>query len=403
MEEEKAPSIWQRILKWLMWIGIAIVVLVVLVVLWILIFTEDEPLVLPTPTPTSTPTVTYTPTLTPTLTPTDTPIPTPTITETPTPLPTDTPIPTETPTPTPSPTPTLIYGRLQVLVTRVISGDTIEVAYQDELWLVRYLMVDAPELNAPLGLAAQQRNVQLVGSQIVFIEPDEGADRDIDGALLRYVFLPNETFVNEVMLREGLATFANHPGNPRREYVLRQAQVQAMVNGAGQWATPTPTPVVTPTSTPEIIPTPVVRYNSNGLGLSQADWEASHVVTGLGATLGQTQATVYDDAYAVLFINGNVGWLDRAWTPGNGVTGAVAMALGESFAPLDRQPVRTYYPRELAGATVAIYYSPSLATRFPAELWGSELPGTFAIVTIANGEEIVRLLVLLGDPAGVLG
>jgi hypothetical protein len=36
-------------------------------------------------------------------------------------------------------------------------------------------------------------------------------------------------------------------------------------------------------------------------------------------------------------------------------------------------------------------------------LWGAELPGTFAIVTIANGEEIVRLLLLLGDPAAVLG
>jgi hypothetical protein len=123
----------------------------------------------------------------------------------------------------------------------------------------------------------------------------------------------------------------------------------------------------------------------------------------LGTTLGGTQATVYDNVYAVLFINGNVGWIDRAWTPGAGVTGAVALALGESLAPLDRQPIRSYAPSELPGATVAIYYSPSLAERFPAELWGTELPGTFAIVTIANGEEIVRLLLLLGDPASVLG
>jgi hypothetical protein len=149
--------------------------------------------------------------------------------------------------------------------------------------------------------------------------------------------------------------------------------------------------------------TPVVRYNSNGLGLSQADWEAAHSVTGLGATLGNTQATVYDGVYAVLLINGNVGWIDRAWTPGGGVTGAEALALGESFAPFDRQPIRSYAPTQLPGATVSIYYSPSLANRFPAELWGAEVPGTFAIVTIANGEEIVRLLLLLGDPAAVLG
>ena len=401
MEEESKPSTWQRILKVLMWIGIVIAVIIIIIILWILLFPEEEPLVLPTPTPTAIPTSTFTPTPTPTFTPTETPSPTPTFTLTPTPTQTETPIPTTTSTLTPSPTPTRLFGRIQVLVTKVISGDTIEVAHNDERWIVRYLMVDAPELNEPLGLAAQQRNAQLVGEQIVFIEPD-GVDRDETGALLRYVFLAGDQFVNEILLREGYATFANHPGNERREYTLRQAQVRAMVSGVGQWATPTPTPNATPTL-PLATSTPAVRYASNGLGLSQANWEAEHSVTGLGATLGQTQATVYDDAYAVLFINGNVGWIDRAWTPGNGVTGAAALALGEGFAPLDRQPIRSYAPTELPGAMVSIYYSPSLAQRFPADMWGNELPGTFAIVTIANGEEIIRLLLLLGDPAAVLG
>lgn len=401
MQDESPPSIWKKILKWLMWIGIVLAVLILIVLIWIFFFVEEEPVVLPTPTPTSTPTATFTPTFTPTLTPTETPTPTPTITLTPTPTPTETPVPTATPTLTPTPTPTMMFGRIQVLVTKVISGDTIEVAYNEERFTVRYLMVDAPELNQPLGLAAQQRNAQLVGEQLVLIEPDV-VDKDEAGALLRYVFLPGEIFVNEILLREGYATFANHPGNTRREFALRQAQVQAMVSGVGQWATPTPTPIPTATI-PASTPTPVVRYPSNGLGLSQASWEAEHGVTGLGATLGNTQATVYDGVYAVLFINGNVGWIDRAWTPGSGVTGAVALALGESFAPLDRQPIRSYAPAELPGATVSIYYSPSLAERFPAELWGAELPGTFAIVTIANGEEIVRLLLLLGDPAAVLG
>jgi endonuclease YncB( thermonuclease family) len=402
MEEENAPSIWQRILKWLMWIGIVLTVMIVILLIWIFFFPEEEPLVLPTPTPTATPTNTYTPTPTPTETPTETPIPSPTITLTPTPTVTATPVPSETPTLTPTPTPTLLFGRIQVLVTEVLSGDTIEVAYNDERFLVRYLMVDAPELNEPLGLAAQQHNAQLVGEQVVFIEPD-GVDMDETGARLRYVFLPGELFVNEILLQEGLATFANHPGNPRREFALREAQVQAMVSGVGQWATPTPTPNVLPTPVQVATATPVVRYASNGLGLSQADWEAEHAVTGLGATVGQTQATVYDGVYAVLFINGNVGWIDRAWTAGSGVTGAEALALGESFAPLDRQPIRSYAPTELPGAMVSIYYSASLAERFPPELWGNELPGTFAIVTIANGEEIVRLLLLLGDPAAVLG
>src|SRR5690606_38552955 len=121
--------------------------------------------------------------------------------------------------------------------------------------------------------------------------------------------------------------------------------VQAMVNGTGRWATPTPTPIATPTP-PEATPTAVVRYGSNGLGLAQTDWETEHALTGLGATLGGTQATVYDGIFAVLFINGNVAWIDRAWTPGSGVNGADALALGESLAPLDRQAIRTYSPPE---------------------------------------------------------
>lgn len=401
MAAESPPGVGKRILKGLMWIGIILVVLVLLLMLWVFLFPgEEEPVALPTATPTSTPTSTATPTFTPTPTPTDTS--TPTLTPTPTATPTDTPEPTATPTETPTPTPTLMFGRVQVLVTKVISGDTIEVALGEDRLIVRYLMVDAPELNEPMGLAAQQRNAQLVGEQIVFIEPDT-IDRDETGALLRYVFLPDERFVNELLLREGYATFALHPGNTRREYTLRQAQVQAMVEGVGRWATPTPTPNIAPTLPVTATATPVVRYGSEGLGLSQTDWDAAHTVTGLGATLGQTQATVYDNVYAVLFINGNVGWIDRAWARGSGVTGAEALALGESLAPADRQPVRSYFPRQLPGATVSIYYSPSLAERFPVELWGAELPGTFAIVTIADGEEIVRLLLLLGDPASVLG
>ena len=253
MNEESAPSPGKTILKWLRWIAIILVVLVVILVLLILLFGEEEPVALPTPTPTFTPTLTATPSLTPTPTVTETPLPT--ITPTFTPTPTETATPTLTPTETPTPTATLLFGRILVLVTNVMSGDTIEVALGNQRFIVRYLMVDAPELDEPLGLAAQQRNLELVGGQAVYIEPD-AIDRDETGALLRYVFLPGERFVNAELLREGYATFALHPGNTRREYDLRQAQVQAMVNGQGRWATATPTPLAsTPTPTPTSCPT----------------------------------------------------------------------------------------------------------------------------------------------------
>jgi endonuclease YncB( thermonuclease family) len=294
------------------------------------------------------------------------------------------------------------FGRELVLVTNVISGDTIEVAKGEQTVRVRYLMIDTPEQDQPFGLAARQRNAALVQAQAVFIEPD-GPDTDASGALLRYVFLPGERFVNELLLSEGLARFVAAPGATRREYTLREAQVQAMVSGVGQWSTPTPVALVTLTPTPVVTTTPVPRYRSDGLGLAKQDWEANHLVTGTGVTVGGSTATVYDGTYAVLFINDNVGWIDRSWAVGSGVTGEAAIVLAETLLPLDRQAIRSYFPTELPGATVSVYFSPSLAERFPKDMWGDELPGTFALVTIANGEEVVRLLILLGDPAGVLG
>ncbi len=160
--------------------------------------------------------------------------------------------------------------------------------------------------------------------------------------------------------------------------------------------------LVTLTPTPMVTTTPVPRYNSDGLGLAKQDWEADHLVTGTGATVGGNAATIYDGIYAVLFINDNVAWIDRDWGVGNGVTNDEAMELADSLAPTDRQFIRAYFPAELPGAVVSVYFSPSLADRFPSEMWGNELPGTFAAVTIANGEEVVRLLMLLGDPEAVL-
>jgi endonuclease YncB( thermonuclease family) len=393
------------VLDGLKWVGVGLTAIFVALAAWIGLYQFSDA-AQPTPTatvttiPTETPLPTFTPTPTATATPTDTPTPTPT--DTPTATPTATATPTFTPTTTPTPTATMEFGRELVLVTNVLSGDTIEVAQGEESYLVRYLMVEAPAADAPFGLAARQRNAALVQSQAVFIEPD-GPNTDASGVRLRYVFLPGERFVNEVLLREGLARFVVAPGATRREYTLRSAQVQAMVAGAGQWATPTPVVFVTLTPTPVVTTTPVPRYGSAGLGLAKEDWEADYQVTGTGATVGGSPATIYDGIYALLFINNNVGWIDRAWEVGNGVTGTEAMELAETLLPTDRQFIRTYFPTELPGATVSVYFSPSLAERFPSDMWGNELPGTFAVVTIANGEEVIRVLILLGDPAAVLG
>ena len=208
----------KAILQGLKWIGIAIGGLLVALAVWIGVYqfsdeAQDAP-VLPTATitPTYTPTPTFTPTPTETPTPTDTP--TPTATPTFPPTPTETPTFPATPTEPPTPPPPLLNGRILVLVTSVLSGDLIEVSLGEQRVRVRYLMVDAPDLDEPLGEAARQRNAQLVDEQVVYLEPD-AVDKDATGALLRYIFLPGERFVNAELLAAGYGRFKIEPDATR--------------------------------------------------------------------------------------------------------------------------------------------------------------------------------------------
>lgn len=89
------------------------------------------------------------------------------------------------------------------LVTRVIDGDTIEVSINGKLEIVRYILIDAPELGTLDGERAKRANQRLVDGQRVNLVSDKG-DRDRYGRLLRYVYVGNR-FVNKVMLQRGHA------------------------------------------------------------------------------------------------------------------------------------------------------------------------------------------------------
>jgi len=105
---------------------------------------------------------------------------------------------------------------------------------------VRYIGVDAPELGEPgpkddecLAWVARLRNMQLLGRGEVTLVKDEGADKDKYGRLLRYVYV-DDIFVNEVMVREGLANkFFCQPGwencpitsdNERKNIIISASQ-----------------------------------------------------------------------------------------------------------------------------------------------------------------------------------
>jgi len=182
-----------------------------------------------------------------------------------TPLPTDTPLPTNTPTPPVGlPTPTLdlnIPGayclpvdtqRLQGLVTKVISGDIIEVLLTNQIYPIRYIGVDAPSILAPAEWQSAQAlgfNQMLVEGKYVTLVQDV-TDRDPDGYYPRYVLI-NDVFVNYEMILQGYGMSVSVPPDAACANSLLSAVVEAQKLVRGIWI-PTPIPTSTITLTPTI-------------------------------------------------------------------------------------------------------------------------------------------------------
>lgn len=122
-------------------------------------------------------------------------------------------------------------------VTLIIDGDTIELENGER---VRYIGIDTPELARDgqllecFGEESRRRNEELVlGKQVTLVR--DASDRDRYGRLLRYVFV-DDTFVNEVLVREGFAHAPSYPPNTTRQQALRQAERTARTNGSGLWS-----------------------------------------------------------------------------------------------------------------------------------------------------------------------
>lgn len=99
------------------------------------------------------------------------------------------------------------------MVSKVVDGDTIEL---DSGQKVRYIGVDTPETVHPskpvqcFGKEASIFNKQLVTGKKVRLVKDV-SETDRYGRLLRYVYLEDGTFVNEVLIKKGYAHAATFP------------------------------------------------------------------------------------------------------------------------------------------------------------------------------------------------
>ena len=132
-------------------------------------------------------------------------------------------------------------------VTRVIDGDTIDVA---GLGRVRLLGIDAPEIGgpferpAPFALEARDELQMLVLNRFARFECDLVPEDDKYGRRLAYVVLETGELVNARLVRDGLARVSARR-RLRRWDELRAAEADAQQRRRGMWGD---TPRVPPDS-----------------------------------------------------------------------------------------------------------------------------------------------------------
>ena len=127
--------------------------------------------------------------------------------------------------------PPIIAAENDFLVTRVIDGDTLEMADGS---LVGYLCIDAPAAGEPLYDEATERNRQLVQGKVVELVSGL-TDMDESGTWLRYVYVDG-ALVNAVLVGEGLARIAVLDEDELHAELLRDLEAQAREKGLGMWA-----------------------------------------------------------------------------------------------------------------------------------------------------------------------
>ncbi len=118
----------------------------------------------------------------------------------------------------------------KAFVVEVIDGDTIRIESGEK---VRLLGINAPEKGQKFYGDAKKRLEELVMGKEVLMEKD-AKNRDKYGRLLRYVYV-NGTFVNLVMVKEGLA-YAYLTESLKYGEDLRKAEEEAKSLRLGVWS-----------------------------------------------------------------------------------------------------------------------------------------------------------------------
>ena len=122
------------------------------------------------------------------------------------------------------------------IVKSITDGDTIVVEINGVEYTVRYIGIDAPEPSTgELGISSLNANKDLVlGKEVILIR--DVSDDDSINRLLRYVVV-GSTFVNEYLVRIGMASAISYSPDVSCDNTFQEAQSEAVNNQAGMWST----------------------------------------------------------------------------------------------------------------------------------------------------------------------
>jgi micrococcal nuclease len=132
-------------------------------------------------------------------------------------------------------------------VDHFVDGDTIAVRMNGHNETIRFIGVDTPETHKPntpvqcYGPAAAAFTKNTIGNQKVRLSLDpKSSNRDRYDRLLRYVYLPDGTLVNEQLIQQGYGFYYPYfPFTKSSEFA--RAEREAIAAHRGLWANCHPT------------------------------------------------------------------------------------------------------------------------------------------------------------------
>ncbi len=130
-------------------------------------------------------------------------------------------------------------------VLKVVDAHTLEVeidGYTERLKLIGIKTPESVEARKPaecFGKEAAAKAKELLDGKRVKLEADiitGQGDRDDDGRLLRYVYLPDGRLFNKLLIEEGYAYEYTHDKPYKYQKEFEQARKSAQRNKRGLWA-----------------------------------------------------------------------------------------------------------------------------------------------------------------------